>query len=263
MGEPGRTAVITDWWRGLSGAWRANVGLYGLATLALVALVAQIATGRGEPQRVEVASRAPVTSAPPVSRIQPTTTAGPTTTVAAPPTTVTLVPAGPVPPTNPAPPVPLSVDRPVDEPTTVPGPVCMNSSNPACGAFFWDPPPAPNQGLTVSVSPSTANPTTTDPVTFTVTVSDPDHRVTDNCAVANFGDGSFESRVCTHAPCADAHGAWETPPAVAGNATFTFSHVYQQAGSPVARFTFHTDFDAPCPNPYGSTASGETPLMVQ
>lgn len=267
MGEPGRTAAVASWWRGLTGAWRANVGLYGLAILALVALVAQIvAGGGGTPQRVEVASRAPATTVP-TSRLQPTTTAAPTTTTIGPATTVAPAPSAAPAPSTPAPPVPVSVDPPPPpENTTIPGPVCRNSVNPDCGPLVWDP-PLTNQNLTVSVvSVSPAAPKAGDTVSFTLRVTDPDHRVTANCAVADYngnGDGSAIERFsCARPSCPDAHGPWDPPPAVPETREFTFNHAYPQ-GSYAPVFIFHTDSDTPCPNPYGSVGqSSGTNLTV-
>jgi len=262
MEEPGRRHAAAAWWRGLSGGWRANVGLYCLATLALVALVAQIMTGGGQPaQRVEVASRAPVSTAP-TSRPQITTTAPPTT-VAGPATTeapTTTAAPGPAAPNTPASPTPLAVGPSAPENTTVPPPVCRNSTNPDCGAFYWDPPPAPNQQLNVAVTASAPN--ANGDVAFSVRVTDPDHRITNNCAQANYGDGVVDSLPCTFPPCFDAHGPWDPPPQINGDATFIFRHQYRQAGTYTPSFTFHTDLDLPCPSPYGSAGSGQTTIMV-
>ncbi len=263
MDEPGQTHAAAKWWRGLSGAWRANVGLYCLATVALVALVAQIVTGGGRPaQRVEVASRAPITTAPSPRPQIPTTT--PPTTVAGPPTTdapTASAPPGPAAPNTPPAPAPLTVGPSVPENPTTSPPVCRNSTKPDCGPFYWDPAPAPNQPLNVNVTPSPSNPAPNDVVTFTVKVTDADHRVTNNCAQANFGDGVVQSLPCTHAQCFDAHGPWDPPPQTDGDATFTFRHQYGQ-GTFAPTFTFHTDFDLPCPSPYGSAGSGQTTVRV-
>jgi len=262
MAESGRTRAAADWWKSLSAGWRANIGLYGLATIALVALVAQIAIGGGRPpQRVEVASRAPLRT-PPTPAPLPTTTA-PSTTLGSPTTTpaapASAAPPGPAASEPPKPPVPLSVTPFAPEATTtVPPPVCRNSTNPDCGAFFWDPPPAINQPLTITVS--TAAPTPDGDVAFTVRVVDPDHPVTDNCAQFDFGDGAVDRRPCTFPPCPEAHGAWDPPAATRGDRTFTVTHRYARGTYP-ATFSFHTDDDPPCPNPYGS--AGQTFLRVQ
>jgi len=267
MGEPGRTRAPAEWWKSLSGAWRTNVALYGLATIALVALVAQIAVGGGQPpQRVEVASRAPARTAPTSPRLPTTTTT--TTTVAGTPVTAapdTTAAPGPTPSSAPPAPAPLSVgpSTPVPQDTTTVPPICpKNSTDVACGPFFWDPPSNGNQPLTVSASASPTNPRVGDVVTFTVQVVDPDHPVTDNCAEIDFGDGQRAQLPCSHPQCPDAHGAWEPPPAIPGNQTFTYTHQYAAERPYTASFTFHTDQDPPCPNPYGSANSGYAPLTV-
>ncbi len=266
MGEPGRTSAATDWWKSLSTAWRANVGLYCLATVALVALLAQIAVGRGQPaQRVEVASRARTTPTSP--RMATTTTVGPTTTaVGQAPTSApdTTVPPGPVRPNTPGPPAPLSVgpSPPPQDTTTAPPLICRNSTDPACGPLFWNPLPSPNQPLSVNANASPSSLGVGEVVTFTVQVVDPDHPVTDNCAQIDYGDGVAPSLPCTRPQCPDAHGPWSPPAAVDGNQTFTYAHQYSSVGSYRATFSFHTDDDPPCPDPYGSANSGQAVVTV-
>lgn len=252
MGESGRIHAAGEWWRGLSRAWRANIALYALATISLVALIAQIAAGGGSaPRRVEVASRAakptPTSLRPPVTTPQTTTTAA-----AAPPASpdTTLPPAPAAPDRSPAP-VPLSVDPnpPPEQPTTPPTVPCRNSVEPRCGSFFWDPPAGDNKQLTITVAPAGS----AGLVTFAVTVTDPDHGVTTNCAVIEYGDGPVERPPCNPAPCPDAHGPWDPPAKETGRQNFMYVHQYAP-GVWTAKFTFHTDLDR-CPDPYGNTAS--------
>ncbi|MEN3316301.1 MAG: hypothetical protein V7605_2535 [Acidimicrobiaceae bacterium] len=256
MGEPGRRRTAAEWWRGLPGAWRANVSLYCLATIALIALVTQVLTGRGgPPQRLEVASRAPVTTTT-SPRFQTTTTTGPPTTgapdtTAAPVTTVAPPPPAKGPNTPPAP-APLQV-QPQD--TTTAPPVCRNSTDPRCGDFSWSPEPAQNQPLTVTATASTSG----SDVTFTVRVIDPDHSVTGNCAQVDIGDGPSQPFGCTPPQCVNAHGPWTPPAQVTGDQTFTFHHAVENYR---ATFTFRTDQDVPCPNPYGSMNTGSVDVTV-
>ncbi len=262
MGEPGRIHAVGEWWRGLSRAWRTNIALYGLAAISLVALLVQIVAGDGQqPQRVEVASRAP--KAPPTSLRPPVTAGATTTTAPAPPATPAPPPPQPATPApTPAPtppaPAPLSVDpRPADAPPTIP---CRNSTEPRCGPFSWDPPPGDNQPVFVSVSPGVGGQT----VTFTVLVTDPDHEVsaTSNCTLIEYGDGpAVEPWGCRPVQCPDAHGPWETPVKRTGRHYFYFSHTYDNPGSYTARFTFRTDREG-CLNPYGSQGSGQALVTV-
>ncbi|MGI9022900.1 MAG: hypothetical protein ACR2HV_06675 [Acidimicrobiales bacterium] len=259
MGEPGRVQAVGEWWTGLSQAWRANVVLYGLATISLVALVAQLVAGGGDPPTgVEVASRGP--NAAPTSR--PLVTVGPTTTTvpgapASPDTTAVPTPTPVTAPDTPPSPVPISVDPlPPNEETTVPtAPACRNSFDPACGSFFWDPQPGSNQPINVSVTMSPTDPAPGEPVNFTVTVTDPDHEVSQNCAVIDYGDGVVDQRPCRSFECQAAFGPWDTPAKRTGREVYTFIRPYA-AGNWVARFTFRTDRDL-CRDPYGNEGTGQ------
>jgi hypothetical protein len=51
---------------------------------------------------------------------------------------------------------------------------CRNSTDPACGDFYFDPPLAPDQPAEISIVASPASPRVGETVTFTVTVIDPD-----------------------------------------------------------------------------------------
>src|SRR3712207_6243843 len=59
--------------------------------------------------------------------------------------------------------------------TTTAARVCRNSTDPACGQFFWDPAPTGNQPLNVQITTSPPNPRAGQEVAFTVSLHDPDH----------------------------------------------------------------------------------------
>jgi hypothetical protein len=271
MGEPGRFQALLERWRELPTSWRVNAGLYLLAGLSLVALLAQVVTGGGSrPRRVEVASRPsarPTTSAvlaPSTTALAPTTVAGPTTTV--PPATAaaaapkaaagsaTTRPRATASPGSPSPAPPGNTPAPGPSPA----PACHNSTDPACGAFFWDPPAGSNAPVGVSVQASPFTPHANDEVTFNITVTDPDHAISDNCTVARFGDGTSQDFPCNPAPCANAHGPWVPPAQETGSRVFRFTHRYATPGDFQAEFSFRTDSDR-CPDPYGS---GPTTALI-
>lgn len=264
MDDRGRARAAGEWWRSLTAGWRLNIGLYALATMALVALLVSVATGGGQtPKQVQVASQArPTTSS--VTLPRPTTTLPATSTTVTPttvggPTTTAAVASGGRTNTTKA----TTGAAPVNTTTTAP-PVCRNSTDPRCGDFRWDPLPN-NQPLTVNVSFSPAAPKAGDSVTFNVDVSDPDHAVTSNCAVVEYGDGNSEPPSPCPAPtCGPAHGPWDPPAAQPGSQTFTYTHVYGAAGSYTAKFVFHTDKDTRCPqpDPYGNTQPAEKAVVV-
>ena len=258
MADPGRLHAIGEWWQGLSQAWRANVTLYALGVISLIALVVQVIAGEPDPpQRVEVASRAP--SSVPTTLRTPVTAATTTAVPPPPPPGSDTTAAAPSSPQAPAPadsPTPLSVP-PADDtaPATIP---CRNTTDDRCGPFYLDPPPGQNQPLSVSVSTSGSNPTR-----FTVTVTDPDHPVspTPSCTVVDFGDNSpaISPWGCSRPPCPDAHGPWDTPMKETGRQVFTFEYSYPSQGTYVATFSFDTN-DI-CFNPYGGTGSGSATVV--
>ena len=256
MGEPGR---IQGWWGRLSTGWRVNVGLYALATISLLALLAEIVSGGGPARRVEVAgetARRPTTTAAlgPTSSIPATTlqAGGPTTTAAAVPTSRPAALA-PVTTRGSSSPPPVVFNPPPPSPT----PPCRNSTDPRCGPFSWDPPPGPNEPLViqVDVAPDGSQ------AKLTFQVSDRDHAVSANCATLDYGDGTTESLPCSPAPCPSAFGPWTPPSREEGRREFTYHHSYPRAGEYAVRFTFRNDKDR-CPDPYGNSESGEIKITV-
>lgn len=253
MGEPGRIQV---WWSRLPRAWRVNVTLYLLACLSLFALVVQVLTEEG-PRQVEVAADG--SRRTPTTRVT-VTTEPPTTTVSTTPgTTVALTPEA-VPTTGPRAPSLPAVGFDPSAAVTVP---CRNSTNPECGTFFFDPLPR-NEPLSVQVEIASYSPIPGGQrVTFRVTVTDPDHAVTGNCSIADFGDGARESLPCAPSPpCPPMYGPWDPPPPQRGSGTFSFTHDYvARPDSYTARFSFRTDRDR-CRDPYGSASTAAFSVSV-
>jgi hypothetical protein len=258
MGEPGRIQAFLGWWRELPTAWRVNAGLYALAGVSLIALLTQIVIGGDSRSgRVEVAARAP---RPTIAAAAPSTTEPPPTTE--PPTTVPPAAADqPSPATTRArggaragggspPPVAFT-----PTPTTI---LCHNSVDPACGEFRWDPPPGDNAGLQISISRSPEVPKVGEEVTFTATVTDPDHIVTGNCTEVR---GATSSLPCTPPPCPARYGPWQPPARHGQTRTFSFRATYSTPGLKEASFTFHTDLDM-CRDPYGSVGTERVTVDV-
>ena len=139
--------------------------------------------------------------------------------------------------------------------TTTPPPSCVNSRDPACGEFRWEPQPSANQPLSVQfINPGTI--VEDQPVSFTVAWSDGDATL----SFANFAvdGGALLSQACTQE---QRFGPW-TPPAPnggSGNVTsnsFTFS----EPGDHVVSVLVST---ADCNNPYASEATREMVVTVQ
>ncbi len=152
------------------------------------------------------------------------------------------VPIAPLPPTpvSPGAPAPLA---PRTTTTTAPpgggtgdggsrGPICRDSTDPACGDFYWDPPPGANDPLAISVSQSDV-PFFGREITFTITVSDGDASLFSACN-ATIVDGTNVREVTGLCggppPCTVRYGPW-TPPAEEGASyQFVVTHRFVSLG---------------------------------
>ena len=149
--------------------------------------------------------------------------------------------------------------------TTTTALVCRNSTDARCGFFYWDPQPinqAPQIGPSLGM---TAAPVAGQAVTFSVTVSEPDHSLANACALWTFGDGTT-SGSCPTPPCTfgGKFGPW-TPPdrPPAGMRTFSVQHTYANPGSYTLMFELESRDS--CEDPYGTTRGlsfGRWPVVV-
>lgn len=269
-GQGGGSALrrLRQWWADLPTGRRLNVALYALGGVAVVFMVITL-LGPGEPETGQVAAGA-TTSTPPsaapsttVNRATTPTTAssttqGPTTLRVT--TTTTRPSAGGGGTTTTLPPVTVS--------TTTAPPACLNSADPACGPFRWDPPPQANADLVVQVT-NTANPQVGVAVGFLVRADDPDHLVDANCAEVSFGDGSEPFRApCPHRPICPPHfGPWTPPAPLAGSyrpIQPLAEHVYGVPGHytvTVRMYSYSSDRCAEL-DPYSSAAEASVPFRV-
>lgn len=179
----------------------------------------------------------------------------PTTTSDASATTSTSSAASAVSSTVPLPPGPPATVAPFSaSPTTSPTATtvaetttttttlaCRNSFDPVCGPFRWDPPPGPNQPLTVTVSATPTSPSVGQTVTFRVLVQDPDgNRLLDTSArTVDYGDGSPFGGVGGHVDCVSGYGPWTTPTPVPVHEELAFEHAYANIGSYRVTFKFN------------------------
>ena len=211
MGEPGRIQAFLGWWRELPTGWRVNVGLYVLAGVSLIALLTQVAVGGdSRPRRVEVAAGRQAPSRPTTTAVASSTTEPPSTVP--PLTTAPPATSRPTPPPRAAadgkPAARVTSPPPVGPPTSL---VCeRNTTDPRCGPLTWDPPAGGNQPLSITVDAPT-DVKVNEPVTFRVRATDPDHLVTGNCRIADFGDNTVDNGPCTRPSCPNAFGVWDTP----------------------------------------------------
>jgi len=142
--------------------------------------------------------------------------------------------------------------------TTTPG--CHNSTSPACGQLYYDP-PITNQPASVSVTVSPKSPTIGQTVTFTLHARDPDSNLDSTATWCNdrgytFGDG-IESR-CAVACASRGYGRWDPPPARPSDVTLTLEHTYSKPGTYHSTFTISAE---PC-GPRTSAASAVASVTI-
>jgi hypothetical protein len=123
--------------------------------------------------------------------------------------------------------------------TAAPGtalpPLCRNSTDPRCGPFRWDR-AAVNQGITLDLRWSPANPEIGQPVTFTLIVSDPDAPADGYSQSYGFGDGGTLAADDFPDEC-ERYGLWSLPEPRPGRWTDTYTHTYSRTGTFQASFT--------------------------
>jgi hypothetical protein len=133
--------------------------------------------------------------------------------------------------------------------------VCRNSTNSACGRFYWSPSPGVNKPLEIRVAWSPERPEAGDVVTFTVTLADPDAKIT-SWAVG-YGDPSGARITACSVPAR--YGPWTPPAREAGKVTLVYHHAYSEAGSYVAEFFGRSGV---CGSPYGAETALHVPITV-
>lgn len=233
---------------------RAAAAVAGVAAVALLA-VGSVAVAGGGDERLDVASDDTDATTSSTRETRRTTSTSSTDTTA-----VDKGPAGDQPgttvvdgdTTTTTPPTSTTTtQRPTTTTTT-----CRNSTEPSCGDFYWDPPPAPNQPVTVTVTVSPSNPRVGDTVTFHVVAEDPDWAllrpmwVDDgedrHCDVTHeFGDEPTRKRCWVPGCAAPArHGPWTPPDPRPDRHEVTLTHAYRAAGTYRASFpatSYHCD----------------------
>lgn len=151
-------------------------------------------------------------------------------------------------------PVPSPTASPSPAPTTAPVKQCRNSTDPACGRFYWKPSPGADAPLEAELRYSNESPETGEVVSFVLTVTDADARPSG--AWAAFGDGNGQTPPACNVK---RYGAWTPPAKSGGSARFTFEHAYQKAGRYSVVFTVRS---GECGNPYGSELRLAVPITV-
>ena len=152
------------------------------------------------------------------------------------------------------------MERRLPPPTTRPAGDCRNSYEEKCGPFFWDPPPEPNQPLTMEIAVYPHRPRVGDTVTFVVTVSDPDAPVYSQPHSVDFGNGQAITVTDSCAVAGDPpYGAWTPPDPFYGEGEDRYVTSYKEPGTYTVRFGPAVSGDeGPCnsgyanKNPYGN-----------
>ncbi len=157
--------------------------------------------------------------------------------------------------------------------------ICVSSTDPRCGPFYYNPAPPPLQPMTVTVSMSPQQPMVGQPESFSVETSDPQDDVI-NQNFAGYGDtpgqpetspGAIDTvgllsvvRSRSTSPTPAPQGEWPPPPPVQGTAPFIDQHTYATPGT----FTVTLEFDGsdsaatPGADPYLNSTSCTFQVVV-
>ncbi len=159
--------------------------------------------------------------------------------------------------------------------TTAPAPSttvnpCRNSRDPACGPFSFEPPPDPDQPMTVEVIPSTATVKVGEPMSFHTIRRDPDG-VSAGGMSYDLGDKTLMGEPA-YAPCYH-FGPWDPPPKGLTPTVLTedIPHTYTLAGTFTVTFVYFPGTLGGCvdqatgrraEDPYGSQGQGSVQVIV-
>lgn len=202
----------------------------------------------------------PVPTSQPTATTRPVPTTARTTGTGPAPSTTTRLPTTDPDPADPDP-DPTTTTQP---PSALASSRCVNSTDPACGPFHWQPEPGPNSPLVIEV---TATPRPNDPMTsdFAIVYSDADAPIVDGCRSVGFGDGDStftgSARSCAVAACLVPYGAWAPPTPQVGRAEATVSHTFSRAGTFEVSFTAMSRHSL-CQDPYASSATRTIIVVV-
>lgn len=222
------TRVKTEGLRRRTRRHRRNRVLAALALAVVAVPVVSLLPGADGPEEVRVAS-APDAGTTEADAEEPDAEE-PDAELDVPAITVAEVPALTVPapdapvesPLAPdAPPVSLGPATVIERPA---GPTCLNSTDPSCGEFRWDPQPSPNQPLEASFVDAPAEAIAGEPVTFTVQWADGDAQLVHH----EFSVDAILGRACTYE---QRYGPWTPPAAAAGSGSLTYTHTFTEPGT--------------------------------
>lgn len=169
--------------------------------------------------------------------------------------------SGPVAPSSSAPTDDTgSSAAPSETPAPTPQDACHDSTDPACGDFYWLTAPPANAAIVVHATPSSATVAAGELVVVTIDVSDADAPV-----YARAMEWEPPMIGLPAAYVQSRHGGWDPPAPTPGSATYTFSHVYATPGTYEALFTVQTatpGWELDPADPYGSWGTLTIPIAV-
>lgn len=172
----------------------------------------------------------------------PGTVASPTTTSGAPATTAPATTA----PTT----------------TTTAAP-CLNSTDPACGPFRWEPQPSNRPAsLTVRTPPTVV---AGEAAPLELQMSDPDGPVTLSCYSVALDRPGASTGTCVAEPleCPDRYGPWRPPAPQPGSATTTTEVTFDESGTYTVTVSVSRPDGCDTVDPYRSGATAQLTVEVQ
>lgn len=159
---------------------------------------------------------------------------------------------------------PAPASQSTDQPTADPGageatPTgCMNSHDPACGEFRWEPAPEQNEPMEIRISYSPDTPKVGDTVVFDIEIRDDaaDARID----LYGFGDQPDMMPGFSCPTTESRYGPWAPPPKNTRPRHIKVEHVYEEPGAYSVRFGA---VSAVCDeNPYKSAARAKTTIEI-
>lgn len=157
-----------------------------------------------------------------------------------------------------------TADGPTPTVTEPPSPSCRNSTDPACGAFHWDPVPVNRPAVLTAALP--AGPIVVGrSYELTLEMFDPDGPVDLACYSVDADGPALALGSCTvesRSACPDRHGPWTPPPGSRGEARTVTQIEFQRAGTYMVEVI--ADAAQGCDNvdPYRSAAATRITVEV-
>ena len=142
-------------------------------------------------------------------------------------------------------------------PTATPVPECVNSTQPKCGAFHFEPPAPVDHPVTVTVKVSPSKPKAGQKVTFTLHATDPDSHLLNVGSYKFSSNGPGATSGDFPGNCPVAYGRWDPPSSAAGDITKKLEYTYNSEGTYKASFQFQSRSYSDNDNPWQNVGPGD------